>query len=128
MKPKGRYNIKLAQKKGIVVKVLEKTDENIEKFYALMTQTTKRDGFSGNNLEYYQHFLQELEESELLGSFYGDVLIASGIFIFHEGVGIYYYGASSSDEAYRNMMAPYLLQWEAITLAIGKGCHIFDFL
>ena len=40
MKPKGRYNIKLATKKGVEVKEVEKIDENIEKYYNLMLETT----------------------------------------------------------------------------------------
>jgi lipid II:glycine glycyltransferase (peptidoglycan interpeptide bridge formation enzyme) len=46
MKPKGRYNIKLATKKGVEVKEVEKIDENIEKYYNLMLETTSRDNFN----------------------------------------------------------------------------------
>jgi lipid II:glycine glycyltransferase (peptidoglycan interpeptide bridge formation enzyme) len=43
MKPKGRYNIKLAEKKGVEIKIVEKTDKNIQYFYELMNETTSRD-------------------------------------------------------------------------------------
>jgi lipid II:glycine glycyltransferase (peptidoglycan interpeptide bridge formation enzyme) len=46
MKPKGRYNIKVAEKKGIIVKKVKKTDENILKYFTIMNETTSRDNFS----------------------------------------------------------------------------------
>ena len=128
MKPKGRYNIRLAEKKEIEVKILEKTSTNIKSFYDLMTQTTIRDSFTGNSLEYYTIFLQSLESAELIAAYKNNVLIAAGIFIFQKEVSVYYYGASSSKTEYRNLMAPYLLQWFAIGEAKKRNSLLFDFL
>lgn len=50
MKPKWRYNIKLASKKWVKVQKVEKTDENIKIYYDLMMETTSRDNFSEINL------------------------------------------------------------------------------
>jgi len=128
MKPKWRYNIKLATKKWVVVKSVEKTEENIKKYYNLMQQTTSRDKFSGNNLDYYIIFLNKLENSELLLAYKDDEVIAGWIFVFDKEVSIYYYWASTSKKEYRNLMAPYLLQWEAIKIAKFRNSKIFDFL
>jgi len=128
MKPKWRYNIKLATKKWVVVKSVEKTEENIKKYYNLMQQTTSRDKFSGNNLDYYIIFLNKLENSELLLAYKDDEVIAGWIFVFDKEVSIYYYWASTSKKEYRNLMAPYLLQWEAIKIAKFRNSQIFDFL
>ncbi|MDQ7009509.1 MAG: peptidoglycan bridge formation glycyltransferase FemA/FemB family protein [Candidatus Gracilibacteria bacterium] len=128
MKPKGRYNIKLALKKEIEVKEVENNKENIKKYYDLMIETTSRDNFSGNSLDYYITFLKELENSKLLLAYKDGKVISGGIFVFDKELSIYYYGASTSQKEYRNMMAPYLVQWEAIKIAKKMNSKIFDFL
>ena len=128
MKPKWRYNIKLAIKKWVEVREVEKTKENIKKYYELMLETTSRDNFSWNNLNYYITFLEKLENSKLLLAYKDDIVIAGWIFVFDEDVSIYYYWASTSQKEYRNLMAPYLVQWEAIKIAKNKKSKIFDFL
>lgn len=128
MKPKGRYNIKLAVKKGIIVKEVDKNRENIEEFYNLMLETTSRDKFAGNSLEFYEEFLNTLENSSLLLAYKDEKVISAWIFIFWKEVAIYYYWASTSDRAYRNLMAPYLLQWEAIKKAQNNWIKTYDFL
>lgn len=128
MKPKGRYNIKLATKKWIVVKEVEKTKENIESYYNLMLETTSRDNFSGNTLKYYRDFLKYITESKLLLAYSWDTIVAGWIFTFREKLAIYYYWASTSKKEFRNLMAPYLLQWEAIKVAKKEGSKIYDFL
>jgi lipid II:glycine glycyltransferase (peptidoglycan interpeptide bridge formation enzyme) len=45
---------------------VEKTEENIKAYYNLMIETTSRDNFSGNNLEYYKIFLNSLDNSKLI--------------------------------------------------------------
>lgn len=128
MKPKGRYNIKVAEKKGIIVKKVKKTDENILKYFAIMNETTSRDNFSWNTFEYYKIFLHTIENSELFLAYKDEKVIAWGIFVFENNLAIYYYWASTSDKKYRNMMAPYLLQWTAILEAKDRKCKIYDFL
>jgi lipid II:glycine glycyltransferase (peptidoglycan interpeptide bridge formation enzyme) len=128
MKPKGRYNIKLAQKKEVEVKSVEKTLDNIKLYYNLMLETTLRDNFSGNSIDYYINFLNKIENSELLLAYKDEKVIAWGIFTFDKEVSIYYYWASTSNKNYRNLMAPYLLQWEAIKIAKNNKSKLFDFL
>jgi lipid II:glycine glycyltransferase (peptidoglycan interpeptide bridge formation enzyme) len=128
MKPKWRYNIKLAGKKWVEIKSVEKTKENIEEYYKLMLETTSRDNFSWNKLDYYITFLEKIENSELLLAYKDDVVIAGWIFVFDDNISIYYYWASTSKKEYRNLMAPYLLQWEAIKIAKKNNSKIFDFL
>jgi len=128
MKPKWRYNIRLAEKKWIKVKEVEKTLENIKIFYNLMNETTSRDKFSWNSLDYYITFLKKIESSKLLLAYKEEKVIAWWIFIFDKKVSIYYYWASTSDPKYRNLMAPYLLQWEAISIAKKMNSKLYDFL
>ncbi|NDK09299.1 peptidoglycan bridge formation glycyltransferase FemA/FemB family protein [Candidatus Gracilibacteria bacterium] len=126
MKPKGRYNIRLAEKKGVVVEQVEKIPYNAKKFYELMQETTSRDDFSGNNLIYYETFLKTIESSQLFFAYYDGKVIAAGIFVLDVDVATYYYGASGN--THRNLMAPYLLQWTAICHAKKRGMKTYDFL
>ena len=128
MKPKGRYNIKLAWKKEVKVEFVEKTDENIKLYYDLMLETTSRDNFSWNNLSYYNTFLNSLENSKLILAKKDWVTIAWWIFVFDKDVSIYYYWASTSKKEYRNLMAPYLIQWEALKYSKNIWSKIYDFL
>jgi lipid II:glycine glycyltransferase (peptidoglycan interpeptide bridge formation enzyme) len=128
MKPKGRYNIKLAWKKWVEIKEVEKNTKNIEIFYNLMKETTWRNWFSWNKLEYYIKFLEIIDNSKLLLAYFEDKVIAWWIFIFNKELSIYYYWVSTSDNRYRNLMAPFLLQWEAIKIAKNIWSKIYDFL
>ncbi len=128
MKPKWRYNIRLALKKWVEVGMVEKTDENIKAYYNLMLETTSRDWFKGNNFDYYKTFLNILDNSKLILAKKDWVIIAWWIFIFDKDVSIYYYWASTSKKEYRNLMAPYLVQWEAIKYTKSINSKIFDFL
>lgn len=128
MKPKWRYNIKLAEKKWVLVKEVEKTKENVEIFYNLMLETTSRDNFNWNSLDYYISFLNNIKDSKLFIAFVEDKPISAWIFTYVWNVAIYYYWASTSDSNYRNLMSPYLLQWTAICKAKELGLKIYDFL
>jgi lipid II:glycine glycyltransferase (peptidoglycan interpeptide bridge formation enzyme) len=77
MKPKGRYNIKLAKKKGVIAKRVEKTKENIKLFYNLITETSSRDNFNSNSLNYYKVFLEKILSSELIFAYKNNKLISA---------------------------------------------------
>lgn len=128
MKPKWRYNIKVARKNNIEIKEVNKVDEKINLFYDLMNETTSRDWFSWNSLDYYKNLLNSLDNSKLLLAYKDDKAVAWWIFIFDKEISIYYYWASTSLKKYTNLMAPYLLQWEAIQVAKKYNSKIYDFL
>lgn len=126
MKQKGRYNIRLAEKKGVVVEQVEKHKGNIKVFFGLVSETTARDRFSGNTQKYYEVFLESLENSQLFFAYHEKQVIAAWIFVGEGEVMTYYYGASSNNK--RNLMAPYLLQWRAVQYAKKRGFKLYDFL
>lgn len=128
MKPKWRYNIKLATKKWVSVFESLKNDENIKNFYNLMQETTSRDNFFWNTFNYYKNFLNSLDNSKLFFAKYEDKIISAWIFTFDKDISIYYYGASTSDKNYRNLMAPYALQWEVIQKSKEFWSKYYDFL
>lgn len=121
MHPKGRYNIKLATKKGVTIKQVFKIDE----FYKILKETAERDGFFINSKKYYSQFLNQLN-SKLFMAYYNDKPIAGILNAYFDHTAIYYYGASSNE--FRNLMAPYLLQWHGILDAKENGYHFYDFL
>lgn len=129
MKRKGRYNIALAEKKQVVVKMAkgEKQRHEFTKiFFNLLQKTTNRDGFSAHGENYYQVMLESLPMSEVFLAFYEDTPLAGAICTFQQHKALYYYGASGNE--HRELMAPYLVQWEAIKEAKKRGCTSYDFL
>jgi lipid II:glycine glycyltransferase (peptidoglycan interpeptide bridge formation enzyme) len=123
MKPKGRYNIRVAQKHGIQVK----PSKDASVFHALLKKTGVRDGFGIHPEAYYRKMLTSLEDrAMLLLAYHKGEPIAGGIFIFTPETAIYYYGASDHEK--RPLMAPYLVQWKAILEAKKRGCKTYDFL
>lgn len=123
MKQKTRYNIKLAQKKGVLVQ----PSADVEAFYHLLTVTGQRDQFGVHNLEYYQKAYELFHPRglcEMLHAVYQGELLA-GMMVFTFGKRAWYlYGASGSD--HRDRMPTYLLQWEAMRWARGRGCTEYD--
>ena len=137
MKPKWRYNIKLAEKKG--VEVGREGVEALDAFYALYLETAKRDGIAIHPLSYYRQLFETAAEAaaadELAGparpglsvwvARYEGIPIASIITLFQGRQATYLYGASSGEK--RNLMPAYALQWKAIQAARAEGCAEYDF-
>jgi lipid II:glycine glycyltransferase (peptidoglycan interpeptide bridge formation enzyme) len=123
MKPKCRYNIRLAEKKGVTIR----TWDDISAFHEMMTVTGGRDNFGVHSKEYYQRAYELFHAKgtcELLVAEYEDKPLAS-LMVFANGRRAWYvYGASNDQE--RNRMPTYLLQWEAIRWAKAHGCEEYD--
>lgn len=127
MKPKWRYNIRLAEKKG--VEVAREGAEALEHFYALYLETARRDGIAIHPLSYYRQLFDAPRDaatdlSVWVARHEGEP-IAAIITLFHEGRATYLYGASSGEK--RNLMPAYALQWKAIEAAKAAGCADYDF-
>ena len=123
MKQKTRYNIRLAEKKGVTVRAWD----NIEAFHSMMLVTGGRDGVGGHSLEYYQRAYELLHPKDmceiLVAEYEGKPLAA--LFVARNELRAYYlYGASTDAE--RNRMPTYLLQWEAMKWAKTQGCEEYD--
>jgi peptidoglycan pentaglycine glycine transferase (the first glycine) len=123
MKQKTRYNIRLAEKKGVTIRAWD----DIESFHKMMLLTGKRDEFGVHSCEYYQRAYDLLHPKQmgelLLAEYEGKPLAA--LFVARNGNRAYYlYGASTDEE--RNRMPTYLLQWEAMKWAKACGCEEYD--
>lgn len=127
MKEKWRYNVRLAARKGVEVRVAG-TLEELQTWYALLQTTSERDDFGIHTFEYYRkawHVLGPRRQARLFLAWADGELLA-GIFVGLLGrEAIYLYGASGN--ARRNLMPNYLLQWEAICRAREAGASTYDF-
>jgi lipid II:glycine glycyltransferase (peptidoglycan interpeptide bridge formation enzyme) len=126
MKQKTRYNIRLAAKKGIAVS--EGAPGDLPEFYALLRQTAERDGFFIHSRDVYERMFEIFRGAGrfamLLARLRGSLVAAVTLVRFGDTCW-YVHGASSNE--HRNLMAPYLLQWEAINWARTQGCTLYDF-
>jgi peptidoglycan pentaglycine glycine transferase (the first glycine) len=169
MHAKTRYNIRLAEKKGVVIR--EGGEGDFEKFWAIMEDTKERDGFRVHGKGYYKMMLKcqmpnakcqkkskfQNSKSEkcpisniqsrigseastglfghsissgrlyikLFLSEYQNKIIAGNIVSFFGDMATYVHGASANE--FRNVMAPYLLQWRTIEAAKRMGYKYYDF-
>ena len=123
MKPKWRYNARLALKKG--VKVRRAGVEEIAVFYDLLKETAGRDGIAIHGVEYYRTLLENTRPDIrlYLAEHEGDTL-AGIVTLYREREAVYLYGASS--EKKRSLMAPYALQVKAMEDAKEAGCEEYD--
>lgn len=127
MKPKTRYNIRLARKKGVKISVSSEI-EDLDKFYSLITETADRQQIRVFPRSYYQLMVHILEEQSLakiyLAEYEGEVIAANLMVAFGDTM-TYLHGGTS--RKHRNVMAPHLLQWQAIRDAKQAGLKYYDF-
>jgi peptidoglycan pentaglycine glycine transferase (the first glycine) len=132
MKQKTRYNIRLAEKKGISIR--EGKLEDLENLYRMYAETSVRDGFAIRDENYYmtvwRSFMSQVEgqRSEpsaipLIAEVDNKPVAAIFLFMF-AGRAYYVYGMSRN--AHREKMPTYLLQWEAMKVAKANGCLTYD--
>ncbi len=123
MKQKTRYNLRLALRKGVVVRA----SGDLDTFNRLMLATGERDAFGVHTPDYYRRSYEIFQSRGLcellIAEFEGTPLAA--LMVFARGRRAwYFYGASANE--HREAMAPYLLQWEAIRWARAQGCEEYD--
>jgi peptidoglycan pentaglycine glycine transferase (the first glycine) len=125
MKNKWRYNIRLAERKGVVVR--QGNFEDIATFYKMYAETATRDGFLIRPEAYYRELWQRFLEAgraEILLALVADEA-AAGLILFIFGQTAWYmYGASTGQ--YRQLMPNHLLQWKTICRAKARGCARYD--
>lgn len=126
-KPKWRYNIRLAEKKGVTVKT-DCTKDDLPAFYDLLKITAKRDGFLVRGYSYFEAMYDIMVPAgyaKLFLTMYGDTPLSGAIAFVIGDRAWYVYGASSNE--HRNLMPNHLMQWEMMKWAKSLGCRIYDF-
>jgi len=122
MHQKTRYNIRLAEKKG--VKLVVSKSEGFPKFYDLLMDTYRRKDKGLHSRNYYQKLYLDHITKIYFAEFDGKILCAN-MMIYYGDTMTYLHGGSSSED--KNIMAPHLLQWEQIKLAKAQGYKYYDF-
>lgn len=132
MHEKTRYNIRLAEKRGVEVsKVLfEDLDRDFEIFWTLLRETGIRNTFFLHKKEYYQTLFQaqsNLFSNELFFAVVKGKVLAAALVNFYQpsGMAVYLHGASSRDQ--KELMAPHLLHWRIIQEVKKRGLKGYDF-
>lgn len=121
---KTRYNIRVAIKKGVEVKLCG--PEALHDFHHIMVTTGARDNFVVRTEDYFRRLMEALGEHARLYMAYLDGKAIAGTLAIGYGDKVWYlYGASANE--YRNVMPNYLLQWEMIKWAIERGARVYDF-
>ena len=144
MKAKTRYNIRLSQKRGVAVKAISKREikggvdsrlrgndiksgndikKYADEFLRLVKITSERNKIKSHPENYYREMLK-IPCVRLYAAEYQGKVIAANLMAFYGDTAIYLHGAS--DNKYRNVMAPFLLQWRAILDAKKAGCERYD--
>ncbi len=134
MKQKMRYNLRLAQKKGVTVRIGKRQD--LPGLYRMYAETSVRDGFLIRSEDYYQTVWRTFDKppagisslstpfhQALIAEVEGQPLAALSLFYF-AGQAIYLFGMSRDQD--REKMPNHLLQWEAIRRAKALGCRIYN--
>jgi lipid II:glycine glycyltransferase (peptidoglycan interpeptide bridge formation enzyme) len=125
MKQKTRYNLRIAIKRGVVVR--SGTISDLTMLYRMYAETSLRDGFVIREESYYRRvweiFLKAGMADILIAEVQGEPVAAIVLFRF-AGKGWFFYGMSRN--VHREKMANYLLQWEAVLRMKAYGCHTYD--
>lgn len=126
MHHKTRYNIHLAEKKGLR---LEEKDD-VKEFWKLLKKTAKKDNFYTHNYEYYEKLIEFFSDdkelkTKIVFEMSGDKALAGAILLTFSDTVYYLHGAMDRD--YKNLMAPYLMHWEIIKWAKAQGYHYYNF-
>jgi peptidoglycan pentaglycine glycine transferase (the first glycine) len=125
MKQKTRYNIHLAERKGVHIRTGTVVDFPL--LYNMYAETSLRDGFVIRDRAYYEHtwgvFLNDGLVDILIAEVEGQPVAAIMVFRFAKKAW-YLYGMSR--DLHREKMPNYLLQWEAIRRARAEGCLVYD--
>jgi peptidoglycan pentaglycine glycine transferase (the first glycine) len=129
MHQKTRYSVRLAEKKGVVTRIINNNfQDRFGDFMSIMKGTADRNHFALHSDDYYKHYFEEIENlgnGFIIEAWIGDSLLASHFIVVEGEVAHYLFGASSNDR--RELCAPYLAHFNAMKEARVRGCNFYNF-
>lgn len=124
--PKTRYNIRYAEKKGVVVDE-DNSDKAFNKYIELMRETVVRQGFYAHSEKYHRLMWKHLHKAgiaHLLVAMHSNKIMTAWI-LFKNNDALYYpYGASTFDD--KNLQANSAMMWGAIKFGKKHKLKYFD--
>lgn len=125
MHQKTRYNVRLAQRRGVTLRRAAGDRTCVDAFYALMQDTAQRNAFGVHERRYFEEFLRTFGETAVLmfAEIEGNP-VAGVIAVRFGNEAIYMYGASSTKD--RAHGAGFYIQYEAMRWAREQGCAVYD--
>jgi lipid II:glycine glycyltransferase (peptidoglycan interpeptide bridge formation enzyme) len=126
MKPKGRYNIGIAMRHGVVV-VQDASPNGLRDFLSIYEATTDRHSLDAKPESYFHDLLNAVRDRGYGSLFFAEhqgTRLATALVIFWGDRATYFYGGSLGER--RQVMAPYLLHFEIMRLAKARGCAWYD--
>lgn len=126
MKPKGRYNIRVARRYGVSV-VEDNSDEGLADFLRIYGRTVARHAIDRKPAGYFRTLLGILSsrhQGSLYFAEYRGRRLAAALVVYFGSRATYYFGGSLV--LHRRVMAPYLLHFEIMRQAKARGCEKYD--
>lgn len=134
MHEKSRYNIRLAQRKGVVVRDASDSKDAFARFLEILDETSRRDHITLWPPERFWKFREIFMKGQpdtlappraafLVGEYQGQILAGAVVMLFGDA-GTYLYAGSTAEE--RTANAPSVVLWEAIRLAKREGKKFYD--
>jgi len=126
MKPKGRYNVRVAVRHGVTV-VEDNSERGLADFQAIYGDTAERQNFGAKPADYFEELtgmLSSLGRGSLFFAEYNGVRVATALVVGFGQVATYFYGGSLP--AFRHVMAPYLLHFEIMRRSREQGREWYD--
>jgi peptidoglycan pentaglycine glycine transferase (the first glycine) len=134
MKPKGRYNVGIAERSLVETRIessilvsTQSLSETVNQFYAVLCEAGERDGFDVEPLKFFEQLASVLVPAGLakfLFAQHEDDVLSAMLLITFGNRATYLYGGVSNHK--RNLMGGYALQWTAIQAARAAGCKTYD--
>ena len=127
MKPKGRYNIRVAQKHCVTI-FEETLEKGVAEFLAIYGETASRHGLNAKPPDYFQDIVTLLAPLQRCALFFAEhegVRLAAALIIYFGRRATYFFGGSLPTR--RHVMAPHLLHFEIMRDAKARGHQWYDF-
>lgn len=119
---KARYNIKIAIKKGVKVKLL-RSKKAKSRAIELIFKTAEEKKFGIFKKEYFNELFKN-KNVLVFGAFYKNKLISVSVdFLFYKKA-IYLFGGLKRE--YKSLMSPYLLKWSEISYFKKNKIEFYD--
>jgi lipid II:glycine glycyltransferase (peptidoglycan interpeptide bridge formation enzyme) len=127
MRPKGRYNIRVAQRHGVSI-VEDSSAGGLADFLGIYREMTRRQGIGRKPESYFRNLLSSLSflrQGSLFFAEHEGMRVAAALVVYFGRRATYFFGASL--DTHRHVMAPYLLHFEIMRRARAMGHDWYDF-